>query len=79
MFHYAIGHMSKLCLKGFSTPAYKGAWRGLHDGTRADTTWSPRLSPMCVLQGNPHGPVYGSAMSSYVQYRHGLSSNWAAW
>jgi hypothetical protein len=45
--------MSKLCLKGFSTPAYKGAWRGLHDGTEADTTWSPRLSPMHVLQGNP--------------------------
>jgi hypothetical protein len=33
-------------------PAYKGAWRGLHDGTRADTTGSPRLSPMRVLQGN---------------------------
>jgi hypothetical protein len=45
--------MSKFCLKGFSTPAYKGAWRGLHDGTGADTTWSPRLSPMRVLQGNP--------------------------
>jgi hypothetical protein len=45
--------MSKLCLKGFSTPAYKGAWRVLHDGTGADTTWSPRLSPMRVLQGNP--------------------------
>jgi hypothetical protein len=44
--------MSKLCLKGSSTPAYKGAWRALHDGTRADTTWSPRLSPMRVLQGN---------------------------
>jgi hypothetical protein len=34
-------------------PAYKGAWRGHHDGTRADTIWSPRLSPMRVLQGNP--------------------------
>jgi hypothetical protein len=34
-------------------PAYKGAWRGLHDGTRADTNWSPRLSPMRVLQDNP--------------------------
>jgi hypothetical protein len=45
--------MSELCLKGFSTPAYKGAWRGLHDGTGADTTWSPRQSPMRVLQGNP--------------------------
>jgi hypothetical protein len=45
--------MSKLCLKGFSTPTYKRAWRGLHDGTGADTTWSPRLSPMRVLQGNP--------------------------
>jgi hypothetical protein len=45
--------MSKLCLKGFSTPAYKGAWHGLHDGTGADTTWSPRLSPIRVLQGNP--------------------------
>jgi hypothetical protein len=33
--------------------AYKGAWRGLHDGTGADTTWSSRLSPMRVLQGNP--------------------------
>jgi hypothetical protein len=47
--------------------AYKGAWRGLHIGTGADTTWSPRLSPMRVLQGNPpwaylrarHGPVVG--------------------
>jgi hypothetical protein len=45
--------MSKLCLKGFSTLAYKGAWHGQHDGTGADTTWSPRLSPMRVLQGNP--------------------------
>jgi hypothetical protein len=45
--------MSKLCLKGFSTLAYNGAWRGLHDGTGADTTWSLRLSPMHALQGNP--------------------------
>jgi hypothetical protein len=42
-----------LCPKGSSTPAYKGAWRGHHDGTGADTIWSPRLSPMRVLQGNP--------------------------
>jgi hypothetical protein len=42
-----------LCLKGSSTPAYKGAWRGHHDGTGADTLWSPRLSPMRILQGNP--------------------------
>jgi hypothetical protein len=41
------------CLKGSSTPAYKGAWRGHHDGTGADTIWSPRLSPICVLQDNP--------------------------
>jgi hypothetical protein len=42
-------------LKGFSTPVYKGAWHGHHDGTGADTIWSPRLSPIqCrVLQGNP--------------------------
>jgi hypothetical protein len=53
MFRYAIGRMSKLCPKGLSTLAYKGAWHGLHDGTGADTTWSPRLSPMRVLQGNP--------------------------
>jgi hypothetical protein len=35
--------------------AYKGAWHGHHDGTGADTVWSPRLSPIqCrVLQGNP--------------------------
>jgi hypothetical protein len=45
--------MAKSCLKGFSTQAYKGAWRGLHVGTGVDTTWSPRLSPMRVLQGNP--------------------------
>jgi hypothetical protein len=45
--------MSKSCLEGFSTPAYKGAWHGLHDGTGVDTIWSPRLSPMRVLQGNP--------------------------
>jgi hypothetical protein len=45
--------MSKLCLKGSSTPAYKGAWRGQHDGTGADTTCSPRLCPIRVLQGNP--------------------------
>jgi hypothetical protein len=25
LFRYAIGRMSELCLKGFSTPAYKGA------------------------------------------------------
>jgi hypothetical protein len=42
--------------------AYKGAWRGLHIGTRADTTWSPRLSPMHVLQGNMPWAVSGSAM-----------------
>jgi hypothetical protein len=36
--------------------AYKGAWRGLHVGTGADTTWSPRLSPMRVLQGHPPWP-----------------------
>jgi hypothetical protein len=41
-----------LCPKGSSTPDYKGAWRGHQDGTRADTIWSPRLSPMRVLQGN---------------------------
>jgi hypothetical protein len=43
------------CLEGFHTPTYKGAWHGHHDGTRADTIWSPRLSPIqCrVLQGNP--------------------------
>jgi hypothetical protein len=41
------------CLKGSSTPAYKGVWRGHHDGTGADTIWRPRLSPMHVLQGNP--------------------------
>jgi hypothetical protein len=40
-------------LKGSSTPAYKGAWRGHNNGIRADTIWSPRLSPMRVLQGNP--------------------------
>jgi hypothetical protein len=44
-------------LSGASRPAprraYKGAWRGLHDCTGVDTTWSPRLSPMRVLQGNP--------------------------
>jgi hypothetical protein len=45
--------MAKSCLKDSSTPAYKGAWRGHHDGTRAGTIWSPRLSPMRVLQGNP--------------------------
>jgi hypothetical protein len=38
---------------GFPTLAYKGAWRGLHGGTGVDTTWSPRLSPMRVIQGNP--------------------------
>jgi hypothetical protein len=41
------------CPKGSSTPAYKGAVRGHHDGTGADTIWSPSLSPMRVLQGNP--------------------------
>jgi hypothetical protein len=25
------------CLKGFSTPAYKGTWRGHHDGTEAES------------------------------------------
>jgi hypothetical protein len=43
--------------------AYKGAWRGLHVGTGADTTWSSRLSPMRVLQGHPPWAVSGSAMS----------------
>jgi hypothetical protein len=56
LFCYAIGRMSKtICLKGFSMPAYKGAWHGHHDGTGVDTIWSPVLSPIkCrVLQGNP--------------------------
>jgi hypothetical protein len=44
-----------ICLEGSSTLAYKGAWHGHHDGTGADTIWSPGLSPIqCrVLQGNP--------------------------
>jgi hypothetical protein len=33
-------------LKGSSTPAYKGAWRGHHGGSGVDTIWSPRLSPI---------------------------------
>jgi hypothetical protein len=78
LFRYAIGRMTKLCLKGSSTPAYKGAWRGQHDGSGADTTWSPRLSPMRVYKATRHGLVCGSAISSCVQYHHGLSSNWAA-
>jgi hypothetical protein len=41
-----------VCPKGSSTPAYKGAWCGHHDGTGVDTIWSPRLSPMRILQGN---------------------------
>jgi hypothetical protein len=61
--------------------AYKGAWRGLHVGTGADTTWSPRLSPTRVLQGNlpwavsepaiglssvvHHGPVSGPAIDMF--------------
>jgi hypothetical protein len=44
--------------------AYKGAWHGHHDGTGADTTWSPRLSPMRVLQGNPPW--------AYLRIRHEL-------
>jgi hypothetical protein len=56
--------MSKLCPKGSPTPAYKGAWRGQHDGTGADTTWSPRLSSMRVLQGNPPW--------AYLRIRHEL-------
>jgi hypothetical protein len=74
--------------------AYKGAWRGLHVGTGADTTWSPRLSPMRVLQGHPpwaitgsamgllpvirHGHVLRTAISACIQYRHVDFSNWAA-
>jgi hypothetical protein len=52
------------CLKGSSTPAYKGAWRGHHDGIGADTIWSPRLSPMRVLPGNPPW--------AYLRIRHKL-------
>jgi hypothetical protein len=45
-------------LKVSSTPAYKGAWRR-HHGSEADTTWSPRLSPiLClVLQAICHRPI----------------------
>jgi hypothetical protein len=56
LFRYAIGRKSKLlsCASRASPRrACKGAWRGLHGGTGADTTLSPRLSPMRVLQGNP--------------------------
>jgi hypothetical protein len=66
---------SKSCLEGFSTPAYKGVWRGHHGGTGADTIWSPRLSPIqyLVLQGIHHRPIYRSAISSCVLlYRHEL-------
>jgi hypothetical protein len=50
--------------KGSSTPVYKCAWRGHHDDTGADTIWSPRLSPMRVLQGNPPW--------AYLRIRHEL-------
>jgi hypothetical protein len=30
--------MAKSCLKGSSTPAYKGAWRGHHGSSGAGTT-----------------------------------------
>jgi hypothetical protein len=85
---------SNLASRAAPRRAYKGAWRGLHVGTGADTTWSPRLSPLRVLQGNlpwavsepamglssaiRHGPVSGSAISACVQYRRGNFSNWAA-
>jgi hypothetical protein len=55
LFRYEIGRMSKSCLEGSSTPAYKGTWHGHHGGTGANIIWSPRLSPIQwrVLQGNP--------------------------
>jgi hypothetical protein len=49
VFCYAIDLMAKSCLEGSSTPAYKGAWRGHHGGSGADTIWSPRLSPIQYL------------------------------
>jgi hypothetical protein len=51
--------------------AYKGAWRGLHVGIGADTTWSSRLSPMRGLQGHPPWAVSGSAMGLPSVVRHG--------
>jgi hypothetical protein len=85
---------SNLASRAAPRRAYKDAWRGLHVGTGADTTWSPRLSPMRVRQGNPPWAVSGSAMgmpvsnppwavsgsaiSACVLYHHGNCSKWAA-
>jgi hypothetical protein len=47
---YAIWYVLAIsCFEGSSTPAYKGAWRGHHGGSGADTIWSPRLSPIQYL------------------------------
>jgi hypothetical protein len=62
-----------LASRAASRRAYKGAWRGLHVGTGADTTWSPRLSPMHVLQGNLPWAVSEPAMGLSSAIRHGLS------
>jgi hypothetical protein len=63
--------MSRRASRAAPRRAYKGAWRGLHVGTGADTTWSPRLSPMRVLQGNPPWAVSGSAIGSSSVVHHG--------
>jgi hypothetical protein len=59
---YAIGRQIGLPLRAAPRRAYKGAWRGLHVGTGADTTWNPRLSPLCALQDNPPWAVSEPAM-----------------
>jgi hypothetical protein len=73
LFRYAIGRMTLISLASRAAPrrAYKGAWRGLHVGTGVDTTWSPRLSPMRVRQGNPPWAVSGSAMGLSSVILHG--------
>jgi hypothetical protein len=66
------------CPRAAPRRAYKGAWRGLHVGTGADTTWSPRLSPLRVLQGNLPWAISEPAMG-HLQTRHGPVVNNPPW
>jgi hypothetical protein len=78
LFHYAIGHKIVCASRAAPRRAYKGAWRGLHDGTRADTTWSPRLSHMRVLQGNLPWACLWIRHKRLRPVPPWASSNWAA-
>jgi hypothetical protein len=68
----------RACLKGSSTPAYKGALHGYHGGSGMDTTWSPRLTPRLCLVHQVNPPcvcLQESGMSSLLVFDSNLKNS----